>query len=227
MSVFAAGIWCFFGSNGGRLQVDAGSPSGQTQGNLATNSQEVLHTDQSGRSIAAGNQIARNARINAASQTEPESSTLHSSEAGQNSNANSQAFTSKLESLSIPEGAAFPVSGSIEAECVRREKRKIGCVDERKVLKKFEEEKIDSHWAPFMERRLRAAYGQDPGIRIRALACRSSVCAVESEGSNVLSPIWGPLSDDLFPEGDIRAYEHVDNGRAILGVSLMLFTRER
>jgi hypothetical protein len=230
MSVVAAGVWWLYGSNDGQPQIDVGNLSGRTQSNAVTNSQERQQdsqTEEAARSNVADRHVAGEARMDAASQIDPVPTALHSSEASQNPNPNSQVLASQLDGLSIPEGAAFPISQSIEAECARLEGKKIGCADARKLLKEFEEERTDNQWAPVMEKRLRAAYGQDPEIRIRALACRSSVCAVESEGSRVRLSIWYPLSDDLFPEDDIRAYEDVDGGGAILGVSLLVFTRER
>jgi hypothetical protein len=228
--VVAAGIWWLYGSNNGQAKIDVGDLSGTTQSSGVTNSQEQqqgFQTEEAGRPNLADRPVAGEARSDALSQKDPVPSPLHSSEVNQNSNPHSQAFASQMDGLSVPEGAAFPISESIEAECADLERKKIGCVDTRKALEKIEKERTDYHWAAEMENRLRVAYGQIPGMRIRALACRSSVCAVESEGPNVLSPIWGPLSDDLFPEDNIRTYEDVDNGRATIGVSLLVFTRQR
>lgn len=82
-------------------------------------------------------------------------------------------------------------------------------------------------WAPLMESRIRMAFAADPALRIRSLACRSSVCAVEAEGSRVLSPIWDHIHSDLLLEDKIYAFENVDNGGERLLVSLLVFERRR
>jgi hypothetical protein len=171
--------------------------------------------------------VAGKAGTEAVSQLNAVPSNIQSSAGNSSSNPNPTALTSNLDGLSVPEGAPFPVSEAIEVECAYYERRKIGCGDVREILKKIEEEKTDNQWAPVMENRLRAALGKDPELRIRALACRSSVCAVEAEGPQVLSPILRPLRDDLFSEEGIRAYEDPDNGRGTVWVSLLVFTRQR
>jgi hypothetical protein len=228
-AVFATGTWWLYEINSAQSQVDAGNVSDTKKNNTVTNSQEpkqVLQRGGDGPSAEEVRHLAGAARSDAASQNASLLSEPQLNEGDQISNPESQGAQSQTDDPSIPEGAAFPISESIRAECDRLLTLKLGCADASKVLKKIEEERTDDQWASVMEGRLREAYGQDPGIRIRALACRSSACAVESEGSNVLSRIWGSLGDDLFPDENIGAYEDVE-GRGTLGVSLLVFARER
>jgi hypothetical protein len=221
LSLAAVGIWWLRGSNVAQPRADERSPQSADQVSAEVNQHEHPRTNTADRPVEG------KAGTETASQLNAVPSNIQSRAGNSSSNPNPRALTPNMDGHAVPEGAAFPVSESIEVECAYEERRKIGCGFAREILKKIEEEKTDNQWAPVMENRLRAAFGQDPGLRIRALACRTSVCAVEAEGSLVLSPIWMPLIDDLFPEEDIRAFEDVDNGRSTVRVSLLVFTRKR
>lgn len=224
----AAGVWWPRGSNVGQPRADEPSAQSAGQTSAAINKQKnppIGESEEAWSSNTADRAVAGKAGTEAASQLNAVPSSIQSSAGSSSSNPNPRALTSSLDGLSVPEGAPFPVSEAIEAQCAYYERRKIGCADVREILKKIEEEKTDDQWAPVMEDRLRAAFGQDHELRIRSLACRSSVCAVEAEGPQVLSPILRPLRDDLFEEEDIRAYEDLDRGT--IWVSLLVFTRQR
>jgi hypothetical protein len=224
----AAGIWWLRGSNVGQPRADERSAQRADQVTAAINKQENPPTgerEEARPSNTADRPVAGKAGAEAASQPNAIPSNIQSSAGNSSSNPNPTSLTSNLDGLSVPEGAAFPVSEAIEAQCAYYERRQIGCADVREILKKIEKEKTDNQWAPVMENRIRAALGQDPELRIRSLACRSSVCAVEAEGPQPLSPILRPLYHDLFEEEDVRAYEDLDRGT--VWVSLLVFTRQR
>jgi hypothetical protein len=226
----AAGIWWLRGINVDQPRADERSGQSADQLSAAINTQENLPIgkgEDAKPSDTGDWSVAGKALAETASQQNAASSNIQSSASNSSSDPNSNTLTSNLDGLSVPEGAPFPVSEAIEVQCAYYERRKIGCADVREILKKIEEEKTDNQWAPVMENRLRAAFGKDPELRIRALACRSSVCALEAEGPQALSEILGPLRDDLFSEEDIRIYEDPENGRGTVGVSLFVFTRRR
>jgi len=226
----AAGIWWLRGINVGQPRADERSAQSAVRASAAIDEQEnpPIGEREEGRPSHAGDfPVAGKAGTETASQLNAVPSKIQSTAGNASSNPDPSALASNLDGLSVPEGAPFPISEAIEAECAYWERRKIGCPYVREILKKIEEEKTDKQWAPVMESRLRAAYGKDPELRIRALACRSSVCAVESEGPQPLSPILRPLRDDLFSEESIPAYEDPEGGRGTVWVSLLVFTRKR
>jgi hypothetical protein len=228
--LIAAGIWRLRDSDVGQPRADKRGAQSADQVSAAINKQAnppVEESEEARPSDTADRSVAGKTGAETAAQLNAVPSSIQSSAGNSSSNPNPTAPTSNLDGLSVPEGAPFPVSEAIEVECAYHERLKIGCADVREILNKIEKEKTDNQWAPVMENRLRAAFGKDPELRIRALACRSSVCAVEAEGPRVSSQIWGPLMYDVFPEDNILAYEDPDNGRGTVGVSLLVFTRQR
>lgn len=79
-------------------------------------------------------------------------------------------------------GHTFPVSKSVRSDC-EGNSRGVGiCVDVAQLLKTFNEEPRDVSWASDMEARIRTFVNSEEGkFTIRALECRTSVCAVEVE----------------------------------------------
>jgi hypothetical protein len=136
-----------------------------------------------------------------------------------------RAATADLDGLSVPDGAPFPIAVSIEKECEAGEDLYFNCSGVQKVLKTIADERRDTQWAPSMEARIRTVVGASPGVHIRALACRSSVCAVEFDGALLLSPAFDPLSTDLRQASYVRAREPTGNPGQTIRVQLWTFTR--
>jgi hypothetical protein len=145
-----------------------------------------------------------------------------------NSGANAQPVPSEIDGISeVPEGSPFPITESIERECASGEDLDWDCPGVKRTLKTFEDEPRDTQWATSMESRLRAAVATAQGVRIRAVACRSTVCVIETDGAHLRSYTWDPLGKDLLDAGYIRAYEPPGNGNGTFRVQLWTFTRRR
>ena len=110
------------------------------------------------------------------------------------SDANPQGMPVELDGISVPEGAPFPISESIEEVCASDDAQYFDCPELNWALKAIEHEQRDTQWAPSMESEIRAAVEAVPGLHIRALACRSTVCVVETDGELATLKTWHPLS---------------------------------
>lgn len=127
-------------------------------------------------------------------------------------------------------GRPFPVSGSVKAECKERSARdkRMGCTEMHEILARFARESRDESWAAAIENKVRDyILMKEPGkYTIRALECRTSVCAVES------ASIYGSLWLDyefrrgigLLSEDDKRGYE-IDPSGARVTVTVLVYTR--
>ncbi len=133
----------------------------------------------------------------------------------------------ELGGLSVPEGAPFPVSELIKAECTRLDKSEVGCAHVYRVLKTLERERSDIRWAPGMESRIRASFAVDTSVRITALACRSSVCAVQTEGVAVHSPLRRPLDPELQIVDSIWDARTTSSGERVVEQLLVFDRREK
>lgn len=124
-------------------------------------------------------------------------------------------------------GRAFPVSASVEAHCSEYPDIPEVCDELHELLARMSKEPRDPGWATSMEEKLRRLIMVEPGrFTIRALQCRSSVCALE-----VASPFGMLRLRDLKPllgnEIDLgdsaRGYETTPHGI----VTVTLFVLER
>ena len=140
-------------------------------------------------------------------QLDPTPSTAPSAAAKLSSGANPQGTPSEMDGLSVPEGAPFPVAELIEQECASSGDQYNDCSGVKSVLISIEDEQRDTQWATSMESQIRAAVEAVPGLHIRALACRSTVCAVETDGAFATQNTWNPLSMSLRNGGYVRAYD--------------------
>jgi hypothetical protein len=112
-------------------------------------------------------------------------------------------------------------------ECASGESPDWDCPFMRQALKSIEDERRDTQWAPAMESRIRAAIDAVPGAHIRALACRSTSCAVETDGAFVTGNAWKLLHSDLLTSGEVRARERTGNGEESFLIQLWTFKRRR
>jgi hypothetical protein len=127
-----------------------------------------------------------------------------------------------LGEFEVPEGAPFPVSASIDRKCASYEDSvEIGCSEVREMLKRIEVEQSDPQWAKQMESKILAVAKTMVGYRVRALACRQTVCIVEMESSLgiVLGSHWRLLRQDLLTGDKIFGYEESANGRQTVTLS--------
>src|SRR5262245_62053505 len=109
-AAIGAGILWLYRSNAGPLQVDAASPVQELQSRVAVKSQEhpqVSRSEEAGRSDVVARHAAAETGIDTQLQLDRETSTTRSGEVNP---------TSKMDGLSVAEGAAFPISESIKAE---------------------------------------------------------------------------------------------------------------
>lgn len=151
----------------------------------------------------------------AAQRTRPDKpGSLRVNDSGSSSDARRQA-TEPVEDVGAAVGAEvgqpFPVSESVESQCRSNPSPGAGeCSNVRDLLEEMSRETRDQGWAPAVESTLRAHVMQKlEGARIRALECRSSLCAVE-----VASPA-GAL--EILRETEQRAYGIYDNSHFALG----------
>lgn len=129
-------------------------------------------------------------------------------------------------------GRPFPISASVESNCRHWSKNDAGdmCGEVQQLLSKMAQEPRDPTWARKMEEALRDhVTTEEPGkFSIRAIECRTSVCAVEVE--SIHGPYLGgiypdhPASKDLSTWLPIRAYETNEYGARVT-VTVMTFTR--
>lgn len=123
-------------------------------------------------------------------------------------------------------GQPFAVSASIRKSCEAAPDK---CAQVYALLEQLAGEPRDALWAGNMERSLTdymAAQGRD--FSIRALECRTSVCAAEvtsPQGSEVHPFHYGaPIERVLQPGAGINAYERNESGD-ITTLSLRLYSR--
>jgi hypothetical protein len=123
-------------------------------------------------------------------------------------------------------GQPFALSASIRKSC---ESAPDQCAQVYALLDQLAAEARDAGWASNMERSLTdymASQGRD--FSIRALECRTTVCAAEvtsPRGSEVHAFHYGaPIDRVLQPAAGINAYERNESGD-IMTLSLRLYSR--
>ncbi len=127
-------------------------------------------------------------------------------------------------------GRPFPVSASVEARCRNwANKADDPCEDVHKLLSRMAQEPRDTAWAAQMEEEIRdqVMTGSPGKYSIRAVECRTSVCAVEV--ASLFGLYFGPKYDDPLSsklEQGIHTwgYEFDASGGRIT-VTVMPFTR--
>ena len=126
-------------------------------------------------------------------------------------------------------GRPFPVSPSVERECMRAIRPGVTCIATREFLAELSKEPRNIPWARDQERRLEAginALGPDK-YAIRSIECRSTRCAVEVAANDVyLGDIEGDpeLEQNLLPGIATLALEKGSNGERIV-VTVSTFER--
>lgn len=133
----------------------------------------------------------------------------------------------ELEDARTAVGRSFPVSPSIERECIRASRPRPMCLGTLEILAKFTKETRNISWARSQERQLEAAInalGPDKFL-IRAIECRSTLCAVEVAGDSIYV---GDLEEDsdfeknFIASDSTFAFETGPSGERIV-VTLMTF----
>jgi hypothetical protein len=129
-------------------------------------------------------------------------------------------------------GRPFPVSTSVEAACQRISREGHDACDRtHEALQRLAREPRDPAWAAEMEASLQEYVAKtEPGkYSIRALECRSSVCAIEVE--SIFGPYFGsfdhgaPLYSKLHPGLSATGHEiNLDGAR--ITVTVMPYTKE-
>ena len=229
MVAIGAGAWLGWSHEFGDKPLSATSREPSTESGTALSSSADLRAG--GRTVvSAGDEDSAAGRTGGTSSQAARRSAgafSSSTEANMRSPATADAVPSELDGLSVPEGAEFPIAESIEKECASGKDSDWDCSEILRVLKSIEDEGIDEHWGPSMEGRIRAAVGAASGVRIRSLACRSTVCAVETDGELVTLNTWTALEKDLLTAAYVRAYDYTGKVDASFRVQLWTFTRRR
>lgn len=136
----------------------------------------------------------------------------------------STSSASLIDQNNVPEGAQFPISESIKEKCASYGNNSaIDCSDVWLALNRIETEKVDYQWARRMEGKILEAVSAVPGHRVRALACRSTTCAVETESERGIFLEWRSLRNDLLTGDRIFGYERRSGG--LTTVTLSTFER--
>lgn len=128
-------------------------------------------------------------------------------------------------------GPPFPVSESVEAECKRHrvEGENPRCTDPHEALAQFARERRDEAWATAMEEKIRDyLLTKEPGTQpIRALECRTSICAIECtsgyHGSCRLEYEFTRVIG-LLGHGSMQGYETSATG-AMVTVTVLTYIR--
>jgi hypothetical protein len=126
-----------------------------------------------------------------------------------------------------PVGNPFPISRSVKDSCDRiSHLGKASCGDIFSLLELLQKESRDSRWAKSMEQLIRDLVSAQPGYSIRALDCRSTVCAVEVESTwGVFRPNKRSLRGRLYWVDQNFGYEVNDNNERVK-VTLVVLQRE-
>jgi hypothetical protein len=123
-------------------------------------------------------------------------------------------------------GRPFPISTSVATDC----RRLAGTCDEGlQLLSKMVQEPRDAEWAKEMESRLRAHFltAQPGKYSIRAIECRSTVCAAEvasPDGPYLGGPYSFVAANDLYNGPSFLGYETGELG-ATVTVTPQMFER--
>jgi hypothetical protein len=126
-------------------------------------------------------------------------------------------------------GREFPISDSVRASCIRN-REGTACEDETiDMLERMAKEPRDLLWAPQTERRLSDLIrSRTEEVEIRAVECRTSICAIE------VASTFGPylagldadalLSRNLREWGGMHAHEPVIGG-ARTTITVLVYER--
>lgn len=114
-------------------------------------------------------------------------------------------------------GIPFPISQSVVRYCEQiSELGSADCSTHLSILAQLEKENRDSGWASAIESAITSIVKSDPAFRIRALECRTSVCALEIESiHNARRLPLRQLSDRLSEMDFIIGYESNDRDEVI------------
>ena len=121
-------------------------------------------------------------------------------------------------------GRPFPISESVVSSCLDDG---VSCNHVKALIDQFVEQPRDLFWAPEMEAGLREVFSQSSDITIRAIECRTSLCAAEVASpqrpySGI--PATVPLYEKLFNGPGVYAYE---SDPSSFRVTVMLITFKR
>ena len=117
----------------------------------------------------------------------------------------------------------FKVSESIRRECVQMAHLgKANCDEQLKAIAQLKNERRDAQWADAIEESMRTIVNRQPGFRVRALECGTSICAIEIESSqDIFSRTHFDSIATLIEDVDlIFAYEHTSAGERIKVTSI-------
>jgi hypothetical protein len=123
-------------------------------------------------------------------------------------------------------GIPFPVSASVLQYCEHLSGAgSASCTDHIGVFAQLEKEKRDPVWAPSVEAEIAAVVNSDPAFHIRALECRTTVCAVEIESIQAAIRLsFDHLDDHLSRVDRIIGYER-NSANELIKVTSITFKR--
>jgi hypothetical protein len=124
-------------------------------------------------------------------------------------------------------GTPFPLSPSVSHTCSQMAHLgKASCADIYGLLDQMQNEPRDKEWAESMEQIIQHLVTNHPGYSVRALACRTTVCALEVESTlGVFRPDKRALSGKLSWIDQSYGYE-VNNNTEKVKVTLVVFHRD-